>query len=82
MSISVRSITYEESLTMPEAVYEEIVNGELRAMPPPSLKHQELIHVLADTLNRQTDRRTVLILQNYGQGIRIKPRFTYRAPDL
>ena len=43
MATTTKLITYEESLTMPEAPYDEIVNGELRLMPPPSFKHQRLI---------------------------------------
>ncbi len=81
MATKVKAITYEESLTTPEVTYEEIVNGEVRTMPPPRLKHQRLIHRLAVALDRQLDPGTVEILQNYGQAIRKRPAFTYRIPD-
>ncbi len=82
MATKVKAITYEESLTMPEVKYEEIVNGEVRVMAFPSLKHQELLSYLVFTFERQLDRRTVVALQTYGQAIREKPTFTYRGPDL
>ncbi len=77
-----RLISYEDSLTMPESTFEEIVNGELRIMPPPSFKHQKLISVLDRQFQFQLDDAATLVLQNYGQAIRFEPTFTYRLPDL
>ena len=50
-------ITYEDSLTMPENRFEEIVHGESRIMPPPNPKHADLIDELLNILRDQINRR-------------------------
>jgi hypothetical protein len=50
MSTRSRLITYEDSFLLPEDKCEEIVNGELRRMPPPSLRHARFIERLASLL--------------------------------
>ena len=77
-----RLITYEESLTLPESNFDEIVNGELRTMPPTSIEHQELIGALYLQFRSQLNRASSLVLQSYGQAIHFEPAFTYRVPDL
>lgn len=82
MSTASRLITYEDSFLLPEDKSEEIVRGELRKMPPPSLRHARFIERLAALLRAhlQPDRFEVLV-SAFGQLIRRDP-FTYRIPDL
>jgi Uma2 family endonuclease len=82
MSISTKLITYEDSLTMPENRFEEIVHGESRIMPPPNKKHADLIEELAEILRAQVDRREYRVTAaGAGLGIERVP-LTYRIPDL
>jgi Uma2 family endonuclease len=60
----------------------EVVRGELRRMPPPSLRHARLIEKLAWLLRRGLDPdRFEVLVAAFGQMIRRDP-FTYRIPDL
>ena len=82
MSTSTRLINYQDSLTMPENRFEEIVNGESRIMPPPNKKHADLIAKLLTVLVRQLDDYEYQVLsQGAGLGIERVP-LTYRIPDL
>lgn len=82
MSTSTRLINYEDSLTMPENRFEEIVHGESRIMPAPNKKHAYLIAKLLTVLTRQLDDSEYQILsQGAGLGIERVP-LTYRLPDL
>jgi Uma2 family endonuclease len=82
MSTSTKLITYEDSLTMPENRFEEIVYGESRIMPPATKKHDYLIRKLSKALERQLDDREYEVLsQGTGLGIERAP-LTYRIPDL
>ncbi|MGA2738813.1 MAG: Uma2 family endonuclease [Bryobacteraceae bacterium] len=82
MSTSTRLINYEDSLTMPENRFEEIVHGESRVMPPPSEKHADLIDELSDILRTRLDRREHRVTSaGAGLGIERVP-LTYRIPDL
>jgi Uma2 family endonuclease len=82
MSTSTRLINYEDSLTMPENRFEEIVHGESRIMPPPHRKHAYLIAKLLTVLARQLDDSGFQVLsQGAGLGIERVP-LTYRLPDL
>lgn len=75
-------ITYENSLTMPENRFEEIVHGESRIMPAPNKKHADLIAKLLTVLVRRLDDSEYQILsQGAGLGIERVP-LTYRLPDL
>jgi len=61
---------------------EEVVNGQIRIMPPPKWKHSEVIDSLAHLLGSQTDRKEVKIkISIFGLVIRRKP-LTTRVPDL
>jgi Uma2 family endonuclease len=82
MSTSTKLITYEDSLTMPENRFEEIVHGECRIMPPPSPKHVDLIDELLNILLTQIDRREYRVTSS-GAGLGIgRVPLTYRIPDL
>jgi Uma2 family endonuclease len=82
MSTSTKLITYEDSLTMPENRFEEIVHGESRIMPPPNKKHAYLIANLLTLLVRRLDGGEYQILsQGAGLGIERIP-LTCRVPDL
>jgi hypothetical protein len=82
MSTSTRLITYEDSLTMPENRFEEIVHGESRIMPPAIKKHNYLVRKLSKVLERQLDDSEYEVhSQGAGLGIERIP-LTYRIPDL
>lgn len=69
---------------MPEVrdAIEEVVNGEIRIMPPPKLIHAEIVENLADLLRRQLDPKTVRVrVSAFGVVIRCDP-VTTRVPDL
>jgi hypothetical protein len=54
MAFSTR-LTYEQSLELPENKFEEIVDGEIRLMPPPSRVHALLIERLLRSWALATD---------------------------
>ena len=82
MSTSTRLINYEDSLTMPENRFEEIVHGEVRIMPPPNPRHVDLIDELLSILLSQIDRREYRVTSSgAGLGVERIP-LTYRIPDL
>jgi Uma2 family endonuclease len=82
MSTSTRLINYEDSLTMPENRFEEIVHGESRIMPPPNRKHVDLIDELLNILLHGIDTRKYRVTASgAGLGIERVP-LTYRIPDL
>lgn len=82
MGIPTKLITYEDSLTMPENRFEEILHGESRIMPPPTSAHVFLIEELAEILRPQLDRAQYKVLEaGAGLGIERVP-LTYRIPDL
>jgi Uma2 family endonuclease len=82
MSTSTRLIDYEDSLTMPENRFEEIVHGDSRIMPPPIKKHVYLIRKLSRVLDRQLDDSEYEVFsQQPGLGVERIP-LTYRIPDL
>jgi Uma2 family endonuclease len=82
MSTSTKLINYEDSLTMPENRFEEIVHGESRIMPPPNEKHADLIDELSDMLRTQLNKLEHRVTSaGAGLGIARVP-LTYRIPDL
>ena len=82
MSTSTRLINYEDSLTMPENRFEEIVHGESTIMPPPNPRHVDLIDELLSILLSQIDRREYRVTSSgAGLGVERIP-LTYRIPDL
>ncbi len=79
-----RTVTYEEWLQMPEVDEgrEEVVNGEIRIMPPDKLPHVIIISKLIAILGRQLDSRSYyLFTGSFGLVIRKQP-LTCREPDL
>jgi len=82
MGTTTKLITYEDSLTMPENRFEEIVHGESRIMPPPNKKHADLIEELSEILRTQINRREYRVTDTGpGLGVERVP-LTYRIPDL
>jgi Uma2 family endonuclease len=79
-----QTVTYEEWLRMPEVTdaIEEVVDGEIRIMPPAKWKHALIVANLHDSLVAQTDRREVqVVVGSFGVVIRKAP-LTSRVPDL
>jgi Uma2 family endonuclease len=84
MATTTRTVTYEEWLNMAvvEDAIEEVVNGEVRIMPPNKWKHALIVQNLARALDRQVNEQEVLVLTTqFGLIIRKRP-FTSRVPDL
>jgi len=82
MGTPTKLISYEDSLTMPENRFEEIVHGESRIMPPATSFHAFLLLKLARILEPQLDARDYAVLPTgAGLGIERNP-LTYRIPDL
>lgn len=78
------TITYEEWLCMPEVTdgVEEVVNGEIRIMPPAKLKHAYIIDYLHTSLKDQLKGQPVRALaSSLGLVIRKSP-LTSRVPDI
>jgi Uma2 family endonuclease len=78
------AVTYEEWLRMPEVQegIEEVINGEIRIMPPPKFKHTQIIDRLARRMWAQVDEREVEVTSSQlGLVIRRSP-LTTRIPDL
>jgi len=79
-----KTVTYEEWLTLPEVqdAIEEVVNGEIRIMPPSKWTHTQAVQKLAKMFWRQLDEATVeLVNSDFGLVIRHEP-LTCRVPDL
>lgn len=83
MATTTKPLTYEEWLQLPEAEgVEEVVNGELRKMPPNKLPHAYTVENLADLLKAKLDHQTVwVVVTIFGLVIRRNP-VTARVPDL
>jgi Uma2 family endonuclease len=61
---------------------EEVVNGEIRQLPPPKWIHAEIVENLADAMRAQVDRQRIKIrISLFGLVIRKRP-LTTRVPDL
>jgi Uma2 family endonuclease len=81
---SSKTVTYEEWLRMPEVddAIEEVVNGEIRIMPPAKLRHVWIVARLTGVLLPQLDQRqTVVFTGSFGLVVRKEP-LTSRVPDL
>ena len=79
-----KTVSYEEWLRMPvvSECVEEVVNGEIRLMPPPKWIHAEMIESIADAMRGQVDRQPIKIrISMFGLVIRKRP-LTTRVPDL
>jgi Uma2 family endonuclease len=81
---SLKTVTYEEWLRMPEVqdAIEEVVNGEIRIMPAPKWNHSIIVENVRDALVVNLDRQEVLVVATtFGLIIRKRP-LTSRIPDL
>ena len=76
-------LTYEEWLRLPEVEgIEEVVNGEIRKMPPSKILHADTVENLADLLKASVDRNTIQVrASTFGLVIRRDP-LTTRVPDI
>jgi Uma2 family endonuclease len=83
MATSSKTLTYEEWLTLPEVEgVEEVVNGQIRKMPPNKVIHADTVENLADLVKAQVDRRTVQVrVSTFGLVVRREP-LTTRVPDI
>src|SRR5580704_8820877 len=81
---NVKTVTYEDWLRMPEVedATEEVVNGEIRIMPPPKLNHSDIIDAVHRQIYLQVNWDTVSVkISQVGLIIRRAP-LTSRVPDL
>src|SRR5579872_1538752 len=79
-----KTVTYEEWLRMPvvQEGREEVVNGEIRLMPPNKMPHPRVVRDLAGAFQRQLDSTTAeFFASEFGLVIRQEP-LTCRQPDL
>ncbi len=83
MATTPKLLTYEEWLKLPEAEgIEEVVNGEIRKMPPNKWNHAWVVEQLARRLREKLDADTVYVVTSvFGLVIRQNP-LTTRVPDL
>jgi Uma2 family endonuclease len=83
MATTPKLFTYEEWLKLPEAEgIEEVVNGEIRKMPPNKWNHARTVEQLAMLLRGQVDPEKILVVTTvFGLVIRHEP-LTTRVPDL
>jgi Uma2 family endonuclease len=83
MATTPKVITYEEWLKLPVAEgVEEVVQGEIRKMPPNKIIHADVVENLADLLKAQVDLRAVQVrVSTFGLVIRRDP-LTTRVPDV
>src|SRR5947209_62628 len=79
-----KTVTYEEWLQMPVVrdAIEEVVNGEIRIMPPNKWKHAGIVRrVRRDIESQLDDREFLVVTENFGLIIRKAPLIS-RVPDL
>ncbi len=79
-----KTVNYKEWLRMPEVsdAIEEVVNGEIRIMPPAKWKHHRIIELTRRAIERQLDTdRYSFAEAGFGLIIRKSP-LTSRIPDL
>jgi len=83
MATTPKVLTYEEWLKLPEAEgIEEVVNGEIRKMPPNKILHADTVENLADLLKAGADPKKVQVrVSTFGLVIRHNP-LTTRVPDI
>jgi Uma2 family endonuclease len=83
METTPKVLTYEEWLKLPEAEgIEEVVNGEIRKMPPNKWNHAQTVELLARQLRAKADSHNILVVTTvFGLVIREQP-LTTRVPDL
>ena len=82
MATSTGLISYEDSLSMPENMLEEIIDGVSHIMPFPTIGHMVLLDFLTVFLKAIVSAEYRVFGNPFGLGIRKRPGFTYRGPDL
>src|SRR5438045_77905 len=73
-----KTVTYEAWLTMPEIqdAIEEVVNGEIRIMPPAKFVHALIVQRTYRALDRRLDPNKILALcSSFGDGHYIRAQF-------
>jgi Uma2 family endonuclease len=84
MATATRILTYQEWLALPpvEDGTDEVVNGELRFMPPTREPHALIVRRLVRIFDRQLDETQAVVLgSNLGLMISREP-LTCRSPDV
>jgi len=83
MATTSKLLTYEEWLKLPEVEgIEEVVNGEIRKMPPNKWNHARIVEQLAQLLRARLDPESIYVITSvFGLVIRRDP-LTTRVPDL
>jgi len=83
MATTPKLLTYEEWLKLPEAEgIEEVVNGEIRRMPPNKWNHARIVEQLARQLRAHLDPDAIYVVTSvFGLVVRREP-LTTRVPDL
>jgi len=83
MATTPKLLTYEEWLKLPEAEgIEEVVNGEIRRMPPNKWNHARIVEQLARQLIARLDPDAIYVVTPvFGLVVRREP-LTTRVPDL
>lgn len=83
MATTPKLLTYEEWLKLPEAEgIEEVVNGEIRKMPPNKWNHAWVVEQLARRLRAKLDPDSIYVVTSvFGLVVRRDP-LTTRVPDL
>lgn len=82
MATTSKVLTYEEWLKLPEAEgIEEVVNGEIRKMPPNKWNHAQAVERLARELRAKASENVLIVTTVFGLVIRKQP-LTTRVPDL
>ena len=79
-----KTVTYEEWLRMPEVreAVEEVVNGEIRIMPPPKWNHAQIVRGIRRPIEAGLDERDAIVMDSsFGLVIRKEP-LTTRVPDI
>jgi len=83
MATSSKALTYEEWLALPEVEgVEEVVNGEIRKMPPNKWNHARVVEALARQLRvRLNPEATYVVTSVFGLVVRRKP-LALRVPGV
>ena len=84
LAIAPKTVAYDEWLTLPvvEDAIEEVVDGEIRLMPPNKTTHAKIVQALTAAFVRQLDESKIQIYgSTFGLVIRKEP-LTCRVPDL
>jgi Uma2 family endonuclease len=79
-----KRVTYEEWLTMPEVrdAIEEVVNGEIRIIPPPKMNHQWIVKGLSKTIDSQVDCSKIAVFGTAVCRVIREAPLTTRIPDI